>query len=310
VRKSYLLLLKEQSGVAMLLVAFCMFMIIGFTALVVDVGGLYLEKSLLQKALDAAVLGGAQELKISKDDASNEAIKLAEKNGFIVSENEVTTGTDFIDIQKTVTKDLTFARILGFSQTDISASARAETVQTLLKGDGVIPVAFERKVLESAGFGEQYLMHSKPGKNIRGNFGFLAIDGRGANILGDGITNGSKTPVEVGNSVETEPGLNWGKVREGFQDRITKDKGKLNCSSYQTADKTCKRIVTVPIIESWDDAHGRSGVKIIGFAAFWVEKVEPNGNDKAVIGRFIEFVSGGTFGPGEHFGIYGIKLVN
>ncbi len=309
-RKSYLSPFKEQSGVAMLLVAFCMFLIIGFIALVVDVGGLYLEKSLLQKALDAAVLGGAQELKISEVEATNGAIDLAAKNGFAVTANEVTTGTDFIEIQKTVSKELTFARILGFYQTDVSATARAETVQTLLKGDGVIPVAFERKVLESAGFGDQYMMHSKPGENVRGNFGFLAIDGRGANILGDGITNGAKTLVEVGKSVETKPGLNWGKVRSGFQERINKDQGKQNCSSYETADNTCKRIVTVPVIETWDGVHGRSNVTVIGFAAFWVEDVEPNGNDKAIVGRFIEFVTGGTFGPGENFGIYGVKLVN
>ena len=309
-KKSYQSLFKEQSGVAMLLVAFCMFLIIGFIALVVDVGGLYLEKSLLQKALDAAVLGGAQELKISEVEAANGAIYLAAKNGFTVNGNEVTTGTDFIEIQKTVSKDLTFARILGFPQTDVSATARAETVQTLLKGDGVIPVAFERKALESAGFGDQYMMHSKPGENVRGNFGFLAIDGRGANILGAGITNGAKTLVEVGKSVETEPGLNWGKVRSGFQERINKDQGKQNCSSHETADNSCQRIVTVPIIESWDGVNGRSDVNIIGFAAFWIEEVDPNGNDKAVVGRFIEYVTGGTFGPGESFGIYGVKLVN
>lgn len=70
------------------------------------------------------------------------------------------------------------------------------------------------------------------------------------------------------------------------------------------------RIVTVPIIETWESVNGRSDVIIIGFAAFWVEEVEPNGNDKAVIGRFIKLVRDGSFGPGEDFGIYGVKLVN
>ena len=64
--RSVSFLFHDQSGVAKILVALSMFMIIGFTALVVDVGSLYFEKSSLQKSLDAAVLGGAQRLKVSE----------------------------------------------------------------------------------------------------------------------------------------------------------------------------------------------------------------------------------------------------
>ena len=137
-------LYKEQSGVAKILFALSMFMIIGFTAFVVDVGSLYFEKSSLQKSLDAAVLGGAQRLKVSEPEAKAVAIDLAAKNGFTVTEGEVTTGENFIEINKTVNKDLFFARIFGFHNTDVSAAARAELVQTLLKGDGVIPVGLEK----------------------------------------------------------------------------------------------------------------------------------------------------------------------
>ena len=302
-RKSSLLLLKKQNGVAMLIVALSLFMIIGFTALVVDVGGLYLEKSMLQKALDAAVLGGAQELKSSDEDAVNEAIKLAAKNGITITENEVTTGTDFIEIQKTVTKELTFARILGFNQTDINATARAEIKGALMKGDGVIPVGLEKIDYKK---GASYALNDKPGEGNSGNYGYLAIDGDGANSLGEGIKYGTKNAVEAGKEVNTEPGQNWGKVEEGFDFRLEEDKkNNSKCSLYETADNTCKRVVILPLIETFD-VNGKSDVMVVGFAAFWIESISKH----EAKGKFIEIVRGGSFGPGENFGIYGVKLVN
>lgn len=302
-RKSYILLLNKQNGVAMLIVALSMFMIIGFTALVVDVGGLYLEKSMLQKSVDAAVLGGALELRSSEEDAVNEAIKLAAKNDFTITENEVTTGTDFIEIQKTVTKELTFARVLGLDQTDVSATARAELKGALLKGDGVIPVGLEKIEYKK---GASYALNDKPGEGNSGNYGYLAIDGNGANILGDGIKYGTKKAVETGEKVKTEPGQNWGKVKDGFEFRIEEDKkNNSKCSSYETTDNTCKRVVTIPLIETWD-VNGKSDVMVVGFAAFWIESVSKHETK----GKFIEIVRGGSFGPGENFGIYGVKLVN
>jgi hypothetical protein len=303
-------LLKNQSGSALILVALSMLMIIGFVAIVVDVGGLYFEKSRLQKALDAGVLGGAQVLKLSGATAKSTGIELALENGFSVTTDEVTTGTNFIEITKTVKKELTFARLLGFKQTDVRATARAETVQTLLAGDGIIPVALEQKEYKK---GEPYTMHFQAGNpnnsSIKGNFGFLAIDGPGGNDLEEGIKHGSTLEVSE-EFVWTKTGLTWGKVRDGFKYRLAQDLNNVKCQSYQTADNSCSRVITVPIIETFSDAKGKSLVRIIGFAAFWIDSIDETGNDKGVTGRFIEHVRGGTFGTGEDFGIYGVKLVN
>ncbi|WP_019413200.1 pilus assembly protein TadG-related protein [Paenisporosarcina sp. TG20] len=310
-RNIYQSILKEQSGIAMVLVALCMFMIIGFTALVVDVGGLYFEKSRLQKAVDSAVLGGAQVLKVSESAAENTGIELALDNGFTVVVEEVDTGANFIEIHKTVSKELTFARVLGINQTNVSATARAETLQTLIAGDGIIPVAIEQGDYSA---GEPYTMHFQAGNpnnsSVSGNFGFLAIDGPGGNDLKEGIINGSTMEVSEDKLEWTKTGLSWGNVKEGFQTRIDQDADIINCQSYETADNTCSRVVTVPIVETFVDSTGKTLVRIIGFAAFWIEDVVPNGNDKAVVGRFIDYVRGGTFGAGENYGIYGVKLVN
>jgi hypothetical protein len=295
-------LYKEQSGVAKILFALSMFMIIGFTALVVDVGSLYFEKSSLQKSLDAAVLGGAQRLKVSEPEAKAVAIDLAAKNGFTVTDGEVTTGDDFIEINKTVNKDLFFARIFGFHNTDVSAAARAELVQTLVEGDGVIPVGMEKKEYQKGG---SYALNETPGNGYSGNYRFLAIDGKGAPILEDGIRNGTKKTVEVGKFVETEPGMNWGPVKVAFEDRIGKDSKNPNCAIYEKTDNTCYRVVILPIVDTFNNGNGRHDVKVVGFAAFWIESISQHETK----GRFIDLVTGGTFGPGEDFGIYGVKLV-
>lgn len=302
--RSMLMLCKKQNGAVKILVALSMFMIIGFTAFVVDAGGLYFEKSRLQKSLDAAVLGGAQLLKVSEERAKEVAMNLALKNGFSVSEVDV--GADFIEMEKTVNKELFFARILGFDNANVSAIARAELVQTLVEGDGIIPVALEQGEYEE---GASYTMHFQPGngnnKPKGGNFGFLGIDGDGGDVLREAIKNGSKRSV-LEEYEWTEPGLMWGPVKQGFQYRIDQDVGKPHCQNYETADNTCSRVVTVPIVKEFISG-GKNMVKIIGFASFWIES--PIGNHE-IKGRFIDSVEGGTFGDeGEDFGVYGVKLV-
>lgn len=302
-------LIHNQEGISLILVALCLVVFMGFIAIVVDVGALYFEKSRLQKALDAAVLGGAQMLPISEDEAKSIAIDLVSKNSFSVSLSEVDTGANYIQIDKTVNKDLTFARVIGFNDADVTATARAEILNNLKKGDGIIPLALEKQEFNA---NESYVMHFESGNgnnaNIRGNFGFLAIGGNGANHLEKGIMYGRA--IGINEEHDTEPGYNWGKVRSGFQYRIDQDAAKEHCQAYNTADKSCSRVVTVPLIDSFEDATGRSKVKIIGFAAFWIEKIVDNGNQKRIQGRFINLIRDGEFTEeGENFGIFQVKLV-
>ncbi|MEH7225122.1 Tad domain-containing protein [Bacillus sp. JJ1566] len=310
-------LYKEQSGMTMILVSLGMFMIMGFSAIVVDAGMLYLEKSRLQKALDAAVLGGAQLLKNSEDAAEGLAIEIADKNGYTVTEGEIKAEGNSIEIEKKVTKGLFFARVLGFTETDVAARAKAEIQNTLLAGSEIVPVAVEVGEYDSFKNGNEFTLNFHPGQgnneansSISGNFGFLAIDGPGGNDLKEGIMNGSDMELYDPTSHElfvwTKTGLSWGNVKAGFEYRINEDKDKDNCQRYVDADNTCERIVTIPLIETFENVEGKSMVKIVGFAAFYVERVQQH----KVIARFKEIVRDGTFGPGKYYGISGVKLVN
>jgi len=76
---------NRQGGAVAVMVGISMVMLIGFLALVIDLGHLYVAKTGLQNAADAAALSGARELNETKEGvelAKNKAIEAAGKNTF------------------------------------------------------------------------------------------------------------------------------------------------------------------------------------------------------------------------------------
>ncbi|MCM3709079.1 pilus assembly protein TadG-related protein [Sporosarcina luteola] len=304
--QSLLFPVKEERGIAKILVAFSIVALLGFAAFVVDAGAIYFEKSRLQKALDAAVLGGAQRLLVSQDEAKVTAKHIASKNGFTIADTELETEAKAIEIEKTVNKKMTFARILGIEDTDIYAVARAELVHSaLVKKDGIVPVG---PLLGDYQAGDQYNLNFSSGNGNKGNYGFLALEGNGS-AMGETIKNGSKSTYKIGDEVLTEPGLSWGIARPAFQYRIDQDANKQHCKVFETADFDCNRVVIIPLIETYKDAKGKDIVKISGFAAVWLEKVGTQ-NNHVITGRFMDFVTGGIFDDnGTETNLYRVKLV-
>ncbi|MBS4196145.1 TadE/TadG family type IV pilus assembly protein [Lederbergia citri] len=311
-------ILKEQRGVAMILVALGMFMLIGFTAFVVDVGSLYYEKSRLQKALDAGVLGGAQVLIDSETKAKDIAIKITNKNGenpksgkryFTVTDDDVTTEESFVKIDKTVNKQLTFAKLIGFNQATVSASAKA-IVGPLKSAKGIAPIAVEKNSVPNGTkltcTGNE---QNNSDNNSPGNCGFLSVDGTGAPAVKKALTEGKEYSVDSEVELGTEPGKMNGPIGQAIDDLIKSDKDKPHCQSASTADNSCKRVIYIVIIDSWEAVKGRDKVKVEGLASFWVEDYK----DKSIIGHFINTVTAGEVGEpgsGYEYGLYGVKLVD
>ncbi|WP_432357099.1 pilus assembly protein TadG-related protein [Sporosarcina sp. UB5] len=306
IMQTLLFSVTNERGAAKIIVAFSIIALLGFTALVVDVGAVYFEKSRLQKALDAAVLGGAQRLLVSQNEAKDTAKDIASKNGFTIADAEVETEAQAIEIEKTINKQMTFAKILGIDDTDIYAVARAELIQSaLVQKDGIVPVG---PLIGDYQAGNQYELNFSPGNGNRGNYGFLALEGNGA-AMGETIRNGSEATYKIGDEVLTEPGLSWGIARPAFQYRIDQDANKQHCQVFETADFDCKRVIIIPLIQTYEDANGRDVVKISGFAAVWIEKVGTQSNH-VITGRFIDFVTGGIFDDnGTETNLYRVKLV-
>ena len=77
---SRLKVLKDESGQSMILFAVAFVILCVLAALVIDIGGVMIDKAHLQNAADAAALAGAQDLPDASA-AKSTAVHYAELNG-------------------------------------------------------------------------------------------------------------------------------------------------------------------------------------------------------------------------------------
>ena len=124
-----------RKGQVVVIFALAIFVILGFAALVIDVGMAYGTKVQLQNAADAAAMAGAMELP-NAIEAENTAEDYASFNGVPETDSKVTTPYEDdpyqIKVECSGTVNYTFARVLGFLDTEITAVAVAEKIA----GDG------------------------------------------------------------------------------------------------------------------------------------------------------------------------------
>jgi hypothetical protein len=150
---------RDENGAALVLVALSMVVLLGFTALVIDGGRLYAEKSNLQKALDAAVLAGAHGLFVKENSGDlDQAIFIAKEvsrnNGYELSyegdnpEIDIAEGS-YIRAEKTVSVPMTFAKVLNIDRVPVKASAKA-VVAPLEIASGIAPIAVEKSKINDA----------------------------------------------------------------------------------------------------------------------------------------------------------------
>ncbi len=121
-------MIRDEDGQVMVLFALLMVVILGFAALVIDIGQVQVSRISMQNAADAAALAGAQDLP-NTSKAISAAKSVAKING--VDEADIQVVTPYKDdptkIQVTVKENVkfSFARILGFTDTDVSKDAAA-----------------------------------------------------------------------------------------------------------------------------------------------------------------------------------------
>ncbi|MCA0172569.1 pilus assembly protein TadG-related protein [Bacillus sp. RAR_GA_16] len=203
--KNFRSLLSNEKGNVAVMFALSLTVLLGVTAMVVDVGKLYHEKRMLQNAMDAAALSGAQGLVTSEVSAASIAKELASKNAFPVSNGELTITNKSIHVSRESTVPMTFARVFGIQEATVHAAAKAE-IGLLKSAKRVTPIAIEYTAIPN----ETELKCENTGKH-HGNCGYLDIESNGANGLAENIING--TEIKVGTSVQTEPGQKWGPVK-------------------------------------------------------------------------------------------------
>lgn len=301
--------ISNEQGAVLVLVALGLVVLLGCASLVIDVGLLYTSRSRLMNTADAAALAGAQELPMNPDLAMEVARVYVLSNGISEDELLVEIGADQQSITVKPQQDVhfLFARVLGFTDQEVSASATAFT-GSLTGAIGVVPFSIEEQELER---GMEYVLKQGAGGTavagsdgkMHGWYGALDYDGGGADQYREHIKNGYQTILRVGDRILIESGNMSGPTAQGVEYRIAQC--KKGCS-HNDFDPECPRVMLIPVIRVVSSEE----VEITGFAAFFLEGVGGHGIDNYVIGRFVKMVISGELGGGTDYGAYAVKLLH
>lgn len=303
--------IKNQKGNSAVIFLVTSTLLIGALAFVVDAGMMYLEKSKLQNAVDAIALAALQDYPEGETAMLNQAYHYADLNEVDPTSLEITISDSNKKVTVVARKSVSlyFARI--FNMTDATVQARASAMAgAIVAADGIRPLAVEQQEFE---FGKTYTLKKGAGEAYTGNYGALALGGTGALNYKNNLMYGYHSKLEIGDLVrigedlETEPGNMSGPTYEGIRYILDHD----TCSSHDLSklEKGCARLIVVPVVDSLS-VPGRSTVKIVGFANFFLEDIIYDGGKTEVKGKFIKTLGQGEISDtGADFGMSGIKLV-
>lgn len=129
---------------------------------------------------------------------------------------------------------------------------------------------------------------------VPGNFGLVAFAGRGANNYRHWIVNGYDGLVQVGDTLETEPGNKTGPTAQGVEALIALDPdarmvrnaaGRWVVMSSRYPLNESPRIVPIPLYSVFTAPdHGRTTFQVTNIASFFVE----GSSGHEVWGRFVQ----------------------
>lgn len=176
----------KQKGSVLILMAFTIPLLMLCSAIAVDVGSFYVQRSRMQNIADAAALAGASQLQTSEATAKSLAQNYGKKNGETIPDGQITFLTDGTTkkIRVDINKDAPllffkyFKDILGTNTINL-------TVHAIAASTGGTPGIFDYSII-SGGTGTFYLL--SPGGSDRGIFNG-PIHTNGAFQFGSGSQN-------------------------------------------------------------------------------------------------------------------------
>jgi len=281
---------KNEKGIAMVMVVFVMVVIIGFAALAVDFGNAAVRKSRLQNACDAAALAGAYEwAHEGESDVISESEDIFEINisdnisvpvawsedgsAKIHAEASMNNGEHTVTVKGKEIIDTYLASLIGMDEIEINAEAVAIYGPARSIEEGLRPFAIDDEEDHSLGTNIDLVADD----GITGNYYFLRPDGQGTSDLEDAILIGSTIKYSVGDTISTEPGSPSNPVGGFVTDLI--DDCEISSDSYIDHNidghkDTCPRIIICPLIDYDTFGGGTSDeVLITGFVSIFINEV-------------------------------------
>lgn len=289
---------KNESGQVLVLAALLMTVLMCFAAFAVDIGMTTVVKSKLQNTADAAALAGAMEIS-DEDDAEETAVNYAVANDSKLSKDKTEAdfdsgtvkviankGTKKVEVTCTKKINYTFAKILGFNDRTISATATAVNENYTSGVSGLRPWALTDKYKEMGGkngktwtgnwldysytYGLEFTLKEGGGGGSNGYYGIVSFGSQGgdANTYKDNITYGYNGNVKINDYVND---ANGNKNVKNVIENLMTQSGDTNSdgTDYSNAKKGNSRVVTVPKINS--------DLKVIGFAVIYIKSVDNQG---------------------------------
>lgn len=296
---------QKERGSVVVLVTLALTVLLGFCAIVTDVGLMYAEKAHLQNSVDAAALAGVQELPDDPSLAEQTARDYASQNGVSAVTVTFEVNNAKIVVQATQQVPTYFARIWGITEEQISVSAKAMMVPPT-ELFGAVPLSVQEQNLV---YGEKYILKSGGGSGTSswylddsknntveksdevsvssGWYGALEFSGTGANTFETDLANGYQGTLRVGQIVNVKHGNMSGPTADGINTRLSRDT-KLPRNTISNHERYAPEIVYIPIVRIISESgNSIQEVQIVGFAAFFLEGVAGNGNNSIVTGWFM-----------------------
>jgi Flp pilus assembly protein TadG len=183
----------RDSGQILIAAALLIPVLLGMSALAVDLGSYAAERRSLQNSADAMALAAAQDLPDATA-AQSTAQSWATKNGIALSAITVAVSGGDVDPQVSVSISkshaFSFIGALGVGPQNVGASAVAAKYSPGGIG-GLMPWAITQDTVDSTSPGALVTIKYDAGNGTTGNYGAIDIDGNGANTYRDTIEHGA-----------------------------------------------------------------------------------------------------------------------
>ena len=297
------LFMKDERGGILVFVAVIIVVLLGLSALAVDAGLLYQTRRQMVNAADAAALAGAQELYYDSNWSNvetyteNYAIANFDCDDALVEQ----VGNNGVKVTTVKNVDYLFARFLGLTDSDVSATATAMTYPKDFL-EGLIPIGIPPYDYVA---GEIFNLVNVANHEVfgPGNWGYVDLDahpGGGVPQIEERIRDGYDEKVYIGQTILTETGNKTApnKVQSEIQYHIDE-----------------KNVLYVPIVDVLENVQtGVDQITILGFAAIILTDLYTDGPGQSgqlvVEGEFQRIIDVGQVEQGApDYGLNVVKLV-
>lgn len=317
----------NERGAVIIWTAFFLVFMLGFVALGIDVAKVMATRTQLQNAADAAALAGASAVDMS-DGTIVQATAVVRAQETAAQNKAFTKAPQPVqllagDISFPAVNEVTVivrrdpsaggsmvthvAQVLGIKSLDLSATATAQVDTIAAPCDDIVPMApIPPPGWFNPNCATTYTLKQESGSGQQGNYQLLDYppcnEGPCQNVGGGGAAircyseHGYSCCLNIGEEfIFSQPGVKAGPFRQGMQARFDSDTDRRENICYSEYRGNGKRIVQLPIIETFD-VSGKKKVRITGFAAFFI-KFRPTGNGD-MVGQFIYDTAPGEPGGG------------